>query len=88
MAKKDDRIYYDEDGFCYCKNCKKRYSIIRFPELHKIGSLVYARCTCCDRYDPYEFVGANKRGVMLNWNDVMLHNDQEHCFKEKTKGDE
>jgi len=75
---KSELVYYDDRGFCPCKNCKKRYSIIRFPEVRIIGNLAYARCTNCDKYDPYEFVGTNRRGVMLNWNDVMLHNDQDH----------
>lgn len=72
MAK--DINFYDEQGACACKACKRKKRI-KFPRLVVIDGLVYAQCSGCDKYSPYEFLGMSQKFAIANWNDTMEHHD-------------
>lgn len=74
IVKKEEIIKYDERNACPCKICKKRGKL-RYPLLSDIDGLFYAKCPCCDKYSPYEFLGITPKCAIATWNNTMLHND-------------
>jgi len=72
MNEKD--LVLDSNGAAPCKICRRK-NIISYPTYFKVDNLVYARCTNCEKYSPYEFVGANKKGAVNHWNLVMQSRD-------------
>jgi hypothetical protein len=67
---------YDENNACCCKQCRRKLSMIKYPRIKVIDDLVYAQCTYCNHYSPYEFIGSTKKNAIANWNETMLHKDQ------------
>lgn len=72
MAVKDNMV--DEQNAYPCKHCK-RHKMISFPKMFNIEGMLYARCTHCNNYNPYEFLGLTAKDAIFNWNDTMAHHD-------------
>lgn len=69
--------YYDENGTCPCKACKRKKRI-RYPRINLIDGLYYAQCTNCGNFGLYDFIGLSRKAAINNWNNRMEHNDNEY----------
>ena len=68
--KKD--LILDSNGAAPCKHCLKLKKKNVYPVIVNNQGLYYARCACCNKEDPFEFLGLTPEKAINNWNRIML----------------
>lgn len=49
-----------------CRYCKHNGTVVR------VDDLFYARCTHCNKWSPYGFLGNNRENAIKNWNELNI----------------
>lgn len=67
----ENKEIFNAEGACPCKHCR-RLKRINYPVVDEVAGLFYARCTGCQRYEPFTFLGTTRKNAIRAWNDLML----------------
>ena len=65
-------IILNSEGAAPCKHCLKK-KVVAYPTVVNIQGLFYARCPCCSKEDPFEFLGLSEKKAINTWNRIMLN---------------
>lgn len=65
-------IVLNSEGAAPCKHCLRHNKVV-YPTVINIQGLFYARCQCCSKEDPFEFLGLTAKKAINNWNRIMLN---------------